>query len=127
VFCNTVFDLTLKLRKKMLTASRSSVFFRRWLKPDVYPLVGAVLTGVFAAVYQSVRKLQSGLDVQLNREIRGKHPFDYIENPPPEHIERSKHGLMSFTRGMRESIFHAERRVYDAKHGMAATGDLHSS
>jgi hypothetical protein len=102
----------------MSALSRSSSFRQVWIKPDVYPLICAVSFGVTVAIYQSIHKFRTSLDVHLNREIRGKHPFEYVEHMPPEDIEQSKHGLMSFTRGMRESIFHADKRIFQAKHGV---------
>ncbi|KAF6003700.1 hypothetical protein CCYA_CCYA07G2213 [Cyanidiococcus yangmingshanensis] len=108
----------------MNSLSRFSRFRRVWLKPDVYPLLSAVSLGVAVAGYQSIQKLRTGLDVHLNRETRGKHPFEYIEHVPPEDIERSKHGLMSFTKGMRESIFHADRRIFQTKHSAAVANPI---
>lgn len=49
--------------------ARPVTFFQRWVKPDVYPLIGAMGAGLGFMVYTSARTIFAP-DVFLNKELR---------------------------------------------------------
>ncbi|KAK7381219.1 hypothetical protein VNO78_33750 [Psophocarpus tetragonolobus] len=66
----------------------------RWIKPEVYPLVGAMTFVVSMVVFQLSRNLLTNPDVRINKTHRNMAVLDNKEE-----VERyTEHGLRRYLR-----------------------------
>ncbi|KAK9816579.1 hypothetical protein WJX72_002218 [[Myrmecia] bisecta] len=50
----------------------------RWVRPEVYPLIGAFGLGLSMAAYIMYHQLTHNTEVTLNRELRQQHEIDKV-------------------------------------------------
>ncbi|TKY50144.1 NADH-ubiquinone reductase complex 1 MLRQ subunit [Spatholobus suberectus] len=66
----------------------------RWMKPEVYPLVGAMAFVTSMVIFQLSRNLLTNPDVRINKERRSMGVLDNKEKGE----KYSDHGLRRFLR-----------------------------
>lgn len=78
-------------------------------------MLSAVGLGVVVAFYHFSHKVLNSSSITFNRRDRSVGGIERYNRLDEEQVWRDQHGLMSFAIDKSESIFHNDRRIYEAK------------
>ncbi|KAI3975137.1 hypothetical protein MKX01_038465 [Papaver californicum] len=78
----------------------SSNFMRRWVRPEVYPLLVPLVTVVSLVSMQLIRNITTNPEVRVTKEKRAAGILENFE----EGEKYAEHGLRRFVRGRRPEI-----------------------